>query len=132
MPFDNTIVLMRMTGGEIHELLEQSIEARGFLFPPGCAIASPWASQPARASPSPRSFDPERVYEVAVNNFLAQGGDGLTLLAGRDDARDTGILLRDAPLPPGSASRPPGGARSAARPTASSSCWMVPGRPSTS
>jgi 5'-nucleotidase len=37
-----------------------------------------------------RPIDPARDYRVTVNNFLASGGDGYTVLAQGRDARDGG------------------------------------------
>jgi 5'-nucleotidase len=40
-----------------------------------------------------RAIDPAREYRVSVNNFLASGGDGYTVLAEGRDARDGGLDL---------------------------------------
>ena len=37
-----------------------------------------------------RPIDPARRYRVTVNNFLASGGDGYSVLAAGTDARDAG------------------------------------------
>jgi 2',3'-cyclic-nucleotide 2'-phosphodiesterase (5'-nucleotidase family) len=41
-------------------------------------------------------LDPQARYVVAYNNFMGQGGDSLPVITYRDDATDTGILIRDA------------------------------------
>jgi 5'-nucleotidase len=40
-----------------------------------------------------RPIDPARNYRVSVNNFLASGGDGYTVLAEGLDPRDGGLDL---------------------------------------
>ena len=40
-----------------------------------------------------RPIDPARRYRITVNNFLASGGDGYTVLAQGRDARDAGLDL---------------------------------------
>jgi 5'-nucleotidase len=40
-----------------------------------------------------KSIDPARTYRVAINNFLASGGDNFTLLAGGRDPAGAGLDL---------------------------------------
>ena len=42
-----------------------------------------------------RPLEPERVYTVATNSFLAAGGDGYTVLAAAAARRHDPILLRE-------------------------------------
>ena len=87
-PFGNLLVTLSLTGEQIHGLLEQQwLEAQtilqvsdGFSYewdaaaPPGQRIDS------ARIRLNGIPLDPQRSYRVTVNDFLAQGGDGFTLL----------------------------------------------------
>ena len=41
-------------------------------------------------------LDPAKTYRVAVNSFLAQGGDGYGQFGSKRGAKDTGVLVRDA------------------------------------
>lgn len=96
MPFDNTIVVLEMTGEEIRALLEQAAAEGGFLLASGLSYEVDYnrpIGQRVRLADATRL---ERSYTVAVNDFMAQGGDGLDLLLAQEDARETGVLLRDA------------------------------------
>lgn len=96
MPFDNTIVTLEMTGAEVKQLLEQAAVKTGFLHVSGLKYAvdptRPEGSRVTLRTP----LEDARTYKVAVNNFMAQGGDGLTLLANRPGTRETGIVVREA------------------------------------
>lgn len=92
-PFGNTLVVLELTGAQIEAVLEQQfgqaslaeipnsvlIPSAGFTFaydrsrPPGQRIVS------AEFHGAP--LDPAMTYRVTVNNFLASGGDGFSLLA---------------------------------------------------
>ena len=37
----------------------------------------------------------DKIYTVAINDFLASGGDGFTMLQEGKNLRDTGLLVRD-------------------------------------
>ncbi len=96
MPFDNTIVTLEMTGAEVKQLLEQAAGKVGFLHVSGLKYAvdptRPEGSRVTLRTP----LEEARTYKVAINNFMAQGGDGLAILANRPEARETGIVVREA------------------------------------
>jgi len=96
MPFDNTLVVVSLTGAEVRALLEQATERAKFLHASGLRYAIDTARPPGSRVTFTSPFDEARTYRVAVNNFMAQGGDGLALLTKHTEAKDTGILLRDA------------------------------------
>ncbi|HVR98660.1 MAG TPA: 5'-nucleotidase C-terminal domain-containing protein [Thermoanaerobaculia bacterium] len=96
MPFDNTIVVLEMTGAEVKQLLEQAADKVGFLHASGLRYAVD-PNQPVGSRVTLRTpLEEARKYKVAVNNFMAQGGDGLTILANRPEARETGVVMREA------------------------------------
>ncbi len=87
LPFDNYIVAIRLTGGQIRRALEYGVSAveRGEgRFPQVSGISftySPSASPGSRVKTiliDGKPFDPDGVYSVATNDFLAAGGDGYT------------------------------------------------------
>jgi 2',3'-cyclic-nucleotide 2'-phosphodiesterase/3'-nucleotidase len=96
LPFDNTIVLVELTGAEVRTLLEQATEVAVFLHVSGLRYSIDGSRPPGSRVTVGAPLDEARTYRVAINSFMAQGGDGLPLLAGRPEARDTGVLLRDA------------------------------------
>lgn len=96
VPFDNTIVLVELSGHELVELLDQAVGTTDYLHISGLSYAVDASHAAGSRITFAPPFDLDAVYRVAVNEFMAQGGDGLTLLAGRPEARDTGIPLRGA------------------------------------
>lgn len=105
-PFGNSLVVMTLTGAEILALLEsQQPEGRdsAILLAPSSGFTYRWnpaAPSGARAAGlilDGRPIEPARDYRVVVNSFLADGGDGFTLLRkGRDrlgGAQDLDALL---------------------------------------
>ncbi len=103
IPFDNTIVIEEMTGEEVIRLLEQAAEDGGFLHPSGLSFTQDMTRPPgsritvaAMTGGFPIIGDTK--YPVAVNDFMAQGGDGLSMLVDRPGAKESGIRLRDALL----------------------------------
>ena len=73
-PFGNRIIRMQMTGAEVARVLER--ERTGFDLQ--------W-------SQLPDPLDPERIYQVAVNEFLAGGGEGYAEFTHGRAQRDVGL-----------------------------------------
>ncbi len=100
MPFDNTIVTLQLTGADVKQVLEQGL-AHGRVTQVGGIRYAFDDSRPAMgrvtsltlADGSP--LDPARTYSVAVNNFMATGGDDYDAL-NRGEKGDGGLLIRGA------------------------------------
>jgi 2',3'-cyclic-nucleotide 2'-phosphodiesterase (5'-nucleotidase family) len=100
MPFDNTIVTMELTGAQVKLSLEQSLrggrvtQVSGVRYVLEPSSQNRWGLKSVTlADGSP--LDPEKSYTVAVNNFMASGGDSYNVLA-EGKSTDTGRLIRDA------------------------------------
>lgn len=105
-PYGNTLVLMTLTGAQIRALLEQqnwlATEGSGGrrMLQVSDGFTYRWdASRPAGSRVLPGSITlngvalaDQQAYRVAVNNFMAQGGDGYTVLKDGTQRIDTGIL----------------------------------------
>ena len=91
-PFGNSLVVMTLTGGQLLEALEQQFTGvnaqRPRLLQPSAGFAFSWS---ASAPPGRRIVDVrlggmpiarEARYRVAVNSFLAEGGDGFSAFTG--------------------------------------------------
>lgn len=103
MPFDNTIVVARMSGAEVTAYLETSASGGSFLHPSGLRYTVDYARpEGSRLTelllPDGSALDPGREYRVAVNNFMAQGGDDLPVLQGLPTTTETSLLVRDVML----------------------------------
>jgi len=101
IPFDNTLVVIRLTGAEVRGLLEDGLghgrvsQQSGLRYrfdlsrPPGQRLLSVSLADGS-------ALDEEKTYLVVVNNFMAAGGDNYDSLARAKDQLDTGALARDA------------------------------------
>ena len=104
-PFNNVLTTMTLTGEEIHGLLEQQWreEERPHLLAVSSGFSYEWDSD----KPVGERIDPDSIeldgrplrmdadYRITVNNFMADGGDGFSILTeGRD--RVTGVIDLDA------------------------------------
>lgn len=93
-PFNNQLVTQTLTGAEIAALLEQSFADSGpeqFLAPSaGFAYSVDRSAPPGKRvltmTLNGRPIDPAKSYRVTTNSFLANGGDGFTMLAKQRDA----------------------------------------------
>jgi 5'-nucleotidase len=104
-PFANNVVTKGFTGAEIRAVLEQqfesglnTVERSNLLMPSANFRFSYDKSRPAgqrivAMTLNGKPIDPAKSYRVAVNNFLASGGDNFTLLAGGTDPVDAGLDL---------------------------------------
>jgi 5'-nucleotidase len=105
-PFGNILVTLTLTGAQIHTLLEQQWQGAGSLLQVSEGFSYTWqASAPAgqrvdfaRIRLDGRPLDPAATYRVTVNDFLAGGGDGYTVLrqgaAPLNGALDVDLLER--------------------------------------
>lgn len=94
LPFDNTVVLLPMTGAQIARLFAESDAENRLIFASGLRYAKDLSRPAGQRIEIVTDLDPERTYRVAINNYMAQGGAGFTSLAGLAST-DTGVVLRD-------------------------------------
>lgn len=101
MPFDNTIVVLELTGELVKLALEQSLAGDRITQVGGLR----YEFDPARTAlerivtitlADGSALDPARTYRVAVNNFMATGGDRYDALTKASKREDTGRLIRTA------------------------------------
>ncbi len=101
MPFDNTIVTVRLTGAELKRVIEEGLRfgrvtqqsGLRFSFDPGRPEMQRLVSV-VLADGAP--LDDARLYVVAANNFMAGGGDSYDTLAKGRDRVETGLTVREA------------------------------------
>jgi len=104
-PFANNVVTKSYTGAEIKAVLEQQFDSglntvkRSNLLMPSANFrfsydkSKPTGQRIVAMTLNGKPIDPARTYRVAVNSFLASGGDNFTLLAGGRDPADAGLDL---------------------------------------
>ena len=103
LPFENTVIVLTMTGEQIKQGLEYgaSEEEGAFLYPAGlrftCDQNRPKGDRITRmevlgASGSWTKVDPKASYRVAVSSFVAGGGDGNSVFLEPRERYDTGFV----------------------------------------
>lgn len=104
-PFGNNLVVKSLTGSQLKALLEQQfrivngvtkvgsllVPSEGFHF--SYDRSKPEGQRIVTMKLDNRLIDPARSYRVTVNNFLASGGDGFSVLAQGTDTFDAGLDL---------------------------------------
>lgn len=96
LPFQDTLVTMRLTGEQIKRVL-----GRRVLAVSGVRVrwdlTREWPHSLVSATlPTGQNVEDSATYTVVVNDFMAAGGDGLAEFAEGAGVEDTGVLLRDA------------------------------------
>jgi 5'-nucleotidase len=93
-PFGNSLVTMSMTGAQIEALLEQQFRTTGnTILQVSEGFAYSWSASgavgdkvdPASIMIGGAPIDLTATYRVTVNSFLADGGDGFSVLVGGTD-----------------------------------------------
>jgi 5'-nucleotidase/UDP-sugar diphosphatase len=120
-PFNNYVTTMYLSGQDVQELLDFStrrsagrgcstqIQVSGIEFVMDCAADPPVArdivftncGDPEITDATGcvrRPLDPNAVYEMATNDYIASGGSGFTVLKVNNTQIDTDVALRDAVL----------------------------------
>ncbi|MPM37937.1 Mannosylglucosyl-3-phosphoglycerate phosphatase [bioreactor metagenome] len=102
LPFDNTLYVTELTGRQIIAALEYSFANRsvGMLQYSGLKVRYNNTNSPSNKLVAVATIDgvplrPDKVYKVAMNDFLAVGGDGFTMLSQGRNGQNTMRLLRD-------------------------------------
>ena len=104
-PFGNSLVVKSYTGAELRAALEQQVQTvdgkvriQSSLVPSANVrvtydLVAPVGARIVSVTVDGRALDPTAMYRVTINNFLASGGDGYSVLAGGRDAFDAGLDL---------------------------------------
>ena len=104
-PFGNNLVVKTLSGAQLKALLEQQfkvvsggpkvvsllVPSQNFRF--AYDMSQPEGQRIVSMILKGRPIDPARSYRVSVNNFLASGGDGFSVLAEGTDTFDAGLDL---------------------------------------
>jgi 5'-nucleotidase / UDP-sugar diphosphatase len=101
VPFSDEIVLIDIDGKELLQVLTRSVKGKrededgGFLHVSGIYFMIRGHNvENVRVGENLTPLDPARVYRVAVNDFLASGGDGYEIFA-KKQGQYTGLSLRE-------------------------------------
>jgi len=100
LPFDNSVVIVEMTGAEVQEMFNfiPTIPRGKGGFPQvseGVQFTVDFISGESRnISINGEPIDPNKTYKVATNSFMADGGDSYTMMA-NGYQYDTSVFQRD-------------------------------------
>lgn len=101
-PFNNTLSILTLTGAQLRELLEQQWQGgnRGFYpLQPSASLSYRWDGRRPQGRHviaeslmiDGQPVKPQQAYRVAVNSFLADGGDNFSVLTQASQRLDTGL-----------------------------------------
>ena len=109
MPFGNNLLVMTLTGAQLKAALEQQYRralasgaARPQVLAPSHGFAytvdmtKPAGERVSEMRLNGKSIDPAARYRVALNNYLASGGDDLSVFTAGTDITDKSIIDLDA------------------------------------
>lgn len=94
MPFENTITVLRLSGTQVQKMADQIASGGG---QPVSGIR--FRIQDGRANDILVNYEPlspDREYLVATNNYMADGGEDISVLWEPIERIDTGVLIREA------------------------------------
>lgn len=103
IPFDNTLYVVKLTGKQVIEILRYGINNSqiGMVQFSGITVRYNGSLPEEQRVISVQTLDgkqldPEKVYKVVTNDFMAAGGDGFITFKAGGNGYDTNIPLRDA------------------------------------
>lgn len=102
MPFENTIVTLKMKGEDIYELLKDNLKPnKTSMYISGIVVKYKINEQNQTEIleillDNGTPIDPQKTYTVATNNYLTSGGSGGKTFRKALEKNDTMILVRDA------------------------------------
>jgi len=101
IPFENSIVTMSLKGSEIRRVLEEALATERVIQVSGIRYRFDLGRRSgsrvtALLDAQSRPLDEERVYRLACNDYMAEGGDDLVTLTRGRSRIDTTISLREA------------------------------------
>lgn len=94
MPFENEMVILQLTGKQVREFL--NIIAAGGGDSVGGVRFTISGKLATGITVGQQKLEPERLYWLVTNDYVASGGDGLEVLTRSKDMKKTELKIRDA------------------------------------
>ncbi|WP_040192590.1 5'-nucleotidase C-terminal domain-containing protein [Clostridium culturomicium] len=99
LPFDNTLVTVKVTGEELVKIIEHGINTKTFGWGQFAGIKVWYDAETGKVSSirlnDGTKIDPKTEYSVVINDFMLTGGDGYDF-SKATEAKDTFVVMRDA------------------------------------
>ncbi len=101
LPFPNSITLVSLKGADVIALFDLAATKVNGGGMPQVSDGVTFTINTADGTVEDllingESVDPERIYKIAVNSYLASGGDGFSMFNNKVDFYDTSLMQRDA------------------------------------
>ena len=100
MPFDNTLVVLRMAGRDVREVLDNGVSGgHGMVQVSGVDLVydpkAPEGKRVVSARIGGKPLQDDQVYKVATSDFMTMGGDGYNGFAKAKETDKKDVLLRE-------------------------------------
>jgi 5'-nucleotidase / UDP-sugar diphosphatase len=101
LPFDNSICVVALKGSDVIALFDQTPAAVGQGAMPQVSDGVRFTIDTAGGKVTDlhiggRPVDPQKTYKIALNSYLAAGGDGYKVFKKRSEFYDSSMMQRDA------------------------------------
>lgn len=93
MPFDNELVLLRMSGAQVEDMLSKIAEKGG--IPVGGIRMNIDNGKFINVQINGKPFDKSREYWIITSDYLANGGDNYVFFKNALERKNMNVLLRD-------------------------------------
>ena len=96
MPFDNTMVVVNLSGVQMDKLATTILKAGGDPISAPRGVTLGIEAGVRQFTLNGASIDSNQTYRVLTSSYLAAGGDNYTVLMEGNEFNDSGIFVRDA------------------------------------
>ncbi len=94
MPFENELVVIKVTGDTLLQLLTTAADRKSISFSKTCELEFT-SGKVTKAIINNREVKKDEVYSIAISDYLANGGDGLSFFANPKEYTILNIKVRD-------------------------------------
>ncbi len=101
LPFDNSIMIVSLKGSDVIDLFNRAatVVGKGAMPQVSKGVSCTFDTKAGKAlnlTINGAPVDPQKVYRIATNSYLAAGGDGYSVFKKKLDDFDSSLMQRDA------------------------------------